>query len=71
MEQWTTDVWAAIMAAFIVGAVIGCTLVRVFNSSVRKQHELEKELKQTKLKWMSKNKNLNNTLSNQPNYFQV
>ncbi|HDL5780710.1 TPA: YhcB family protein, partial [Mannheimia haemolytica] len=48
MEQWTTDVWAAIMAAFIVGAVIGCTLVRVFNSSVRKQHELEKELKQTK-----------------------
>ncbi|WHP48163.1 YhcB family protein [Mannheimia bovis] len=48
MEQWTSDVWAAIAAAFIVGAVIGCTLVRVFNSNVRKQHELERELKQTK-----------------------
>ncbi|MEG9532742.1 YhcB family protein [Mannheimia indoligenes] len=48
MEQWTNDVWAAIAAAFIVGAVVGCTLVRVFNSNVRKQHELERELKQTK-----------------------
>ncbi|MEG9489649.1 YhcB family protein [Mannheimia indoligenes] len=48
MEQWTSDVWAAIAAAFIVGAVVGCTLVRVFNSHVRKQHELERELKQTK-----------------------
>ncbi|MEG9482185.1 YhcB family protein [Mannheimia sp. HC-2023] len=48
MEQWTSDVWAAIAAAFIVGAVVGCTLVRVFNSNVRKQHELERELKQTK-----------------------
>lgn len=48
MEQWTTDVWAAIMAAFIVGVVVGGTLVRVFNSNVRKQHELEKTLKQTK-----------------------
>lgn len=48
MEQWTTDIWAAIIAAFVVGTVVGCTLVRVFNSNVRKQHELEKELKQTK-----------------------
>lgn len=48
MEQWTTDVWAAIAAALIVGCVIGSTLVRVFNSNVKKQHELEKELKQTK-----------------------
>lgn len=48
MEQWTSDVWAAIAAAFIVGTVVGCTLVRVFNSNVRKQHELERELKQTK-----------------------
>lgn len=48
MEQWATDVWAAIAAAFIVGIIVGCTLVRVFNSNVKKQLELEKELKQTK-----------------------
>lgn len=48
MEQWATDVWAAIAAAFIVGIIVGCTLVRVFNSNVKKQFELEKELKQTK-----------------------
>lgn len=48
MEQWTIDVWAAIGAAFIVGAVIGCTMVRVFHSGVKKQHDLEQQLKQTK-----------------------
>lgn len=48
MEQWTSDVWAAIIAAFIVGSVVGCTMVRVFHSNVRKQHELERELKQTR-----------------------
>ncbi|QLB18903.1 YhcB family protein [Mannheimia granulomatis] len=48
MEQWTLDVWAAIGAAFIVGAVIGCTMVRVFHSGVKKQHDLEQQLKQTK-----------------------
>ncbi|HGO5854810.1 TPA: YhcB family protein [Mannheimia haemolytica] len=48
MEQWTSDVWTAIIAAFIVGTVVGCTLVRVFHSNVRKQHELERELKQAK-----------------------
>ncbi|EXI61837.1 hypothetical protein A6B39_04775 [Mannheimia granulomatis] len=48
MEQWTIDVWTAIGAAFIVGAVIGCTMVRVFHSGVKKQHDLEQQLKQTK-----------------------
>lgn len=48
MEQWTIDIWAAIAAAFIIGAVIGSTLVRIFHSGVKKQHELEKSLKQTK-----------------------
>lgn len=47
MEQWTMDIWAAIGAAFIIGAIIGCTLVRALHSGVRKQHELEAELKQT------------------------
>lgn len=48
MEQWSTDVWAAIGAAFLIGMIIGFTLVRVFHSGVKKQHELEAELKQTK-----------------------
>lgn len=48
MEQWATDVWTAIFAAFVIGIIVGCTLVRVFHGRVRRHYELENELKQTK-----------------------
>ncbi|MDD0823034.1 YhcB family protein [Mannheimia sp. AT1] len=48
MEQWSMDIWAAICAALIIGIIIGSTLVRAFHSGVKKQHELEAELKETK-----------------------
>lgn len=58
MESWTSDIWAAISAAFIIGAVLGAILVRAFNSNVKKQHELEKTLKQAKANINEKNQQL-------------
>lgn len=58
MEQWTSDIWIAIAAAFIVGAVLGAILVRAFNSNVKKQHELEQTLKLAKADINEKNQQL-------------
>lgn len=48
MEQWTSDVWTAIIFALVFGFFIGYTFVRAFSANVQKQNELEKELKHTK-----------------------
>ncbi|WP_244238766.1 hypothetical protein [Actinobacillus indolicus] len=37
MEQWSGNVWTAIIAAFIVGCIISYVVVRATNSNVKKQ----------------------------------
>ncbi|AUI65659.1 MULTISPECIES: YhcB family protein [Glaesserella] len=46
MEQWSGNVWTAIIAAFIVGCIIGYVFVRATNSNVKKQLQLEADLKE-------------------------
>ncbi|KMK52356.1 membrane protein [[Actinobacillus] muris] len=43
--QWSNDVWLAIIAAFVIGAIIGYVILRATNVSMQKQHKLEQELK--------------------------
>ncbi|EFL79714.1 YhcB family protein [Actinobacillus pleuropneumoniae] len=50
MEQWTPDVWLAIGAAFFVGIIVGCAIVRVLKGNVKQHIQLETELKATKEK---------------------
>lgn len=71
MEQWASDIWIAIAAAFIVGAVLGAILVLAFNSNVRKQHELEQTIKQAKADINEKINNLRNILNNPLSYFPL
>ncbi|MDG6264708.1 YhcB family protein [Glaesserella parasuis] len=47
MEQWSGNVWTAIIAAFIVGCIISYVVVRATNSNVKKQLKLEANLKET------------------------
>lgn len=48
MEQWSGNVWTAIIAAFIVGLVVGFVVLRVMKGNVQKQIQIESELKATK-----------------------
>ncbi|MBF0785444.1 DUF1043 family protein [Muribacter muris] len=43
--QWSNDVWLAIIAAFVIGVIIGYVILRATNVSMQKQHKLEQELK--------------------------
>lgn len=70
MEQWTPDVWLAIGAAFFVGIVVGCAIVRVLKGNVKQHIQLETELKATKEKLRSKNNSLSNISNNPPHCFQ-
>ena len=45
MEQWTPDVWLAIGAAFFVGIIVGCAVVRALKGNVKQHIQLEAELK--------------------------
>lgn len=45
MEQWTSEIWTAVIVAFLVGTSVGYFVVRTTNSNVQKQHKLEAELK--------------------------
>ncbi|MDG6449487.1 YhcB family protein [Glaesserella parasuis] len=47
MEQWSGNVWTAIIAAFIIGCIISYVVVRATNSNVKKQLQLEADLKDT------------------------
>ncbi|WGE89926.1 YhcB family protein [Actinobacillus arthritidis] len=48
MEQWTPNVWFAICAAFFVGIIVGCAVVRALKGNVKQHIQLETELKATK-----------------------
>ncbi len=50
MEQWTPDVWLAIVAAFFVGIIVGSAVVRVVKGNVKQHIQLETELKAAKEK---------------------
>ncbi|MGX2950064.1 YhcB family protein [Ursidibacter sp. B-7004-1] len=45
MEQWSNEIWLAIVAAFIVGAIIGYVVLKATNANAQKQQKLENELK--------------------------
>ncbi|KAE9541476.1 YhcB family protein [Ursidibacter maritimus] len=45
MEQWSNDIWLAILAAFIVGIIIGYVVLKATNANAQKQQKLENELK--------------------------
>lgn len=48
--QWSNDVWLAIIAAFIIGVIVGYVILRATNVSMQKQHKLENELKEATAK---------------------
>lgn len=50
VEQWTSEIWAAIGSAFIVGIIIGFVVVRATKGNVKQQIQLENELKAAKAK---------------------
>lgn len=45
MEQWSNEVWLAVVAAFIIGFILGYVVLRATNANVQKQHKLEQDLK--------------------------
>ncbi|WP_373779260.1 YhcB family protein, partial [Glaesserella sp.] len=45
MEQWSGNVWTAIIAAFVVGLILGYVIFRATNANAQKQQKLEKDLK--------------------------
>lgn len=45
MEIWSSEVWLAIVAAFIVGLIVGYVALRVTNANVQKQQQLAHALK--------------------------
>ncbi|MDH2998474.1 hypothetical protein A1D22_10725 [Pasteurellaceae bacterium LFhippo2] len=51
MEQWSGNVWTAIIAAFVVGVIIGYVILRATNISLQKQQKLEADLKQATQKF--------------------
>ena len=50
MEHWTSDIWLAIIVAFIVGIILGYVALRVTNANLQKQQKLANELKETTAK---------------------
>lgn len=50
MGHWSANVWTAIIAAFVVGFIVGFAVLRTMKGNVKKQLELEAELKDTKNK---------------------
>lgn len=51
IAQWSSEIWLAIVAAFIVGFIIGYVVLRATNANVQKQLKLEGELKQANEKF--------------------
>lgn len=51
MEQWSGNVWTAIIAAFVVGIILGYVILRATNISLQKQKKLEADLKQASEKF--------------------
>ncbi len=47
MEHWTSDIWGAVIVAFIVGLLLGYVVIRATKGSVQKQLKIEAELKAT------------------------
>ncbi|MCK3657041.1 hypothetical protein A4G19_15370 [Pasteurellaceae bacterium Macca] len=45
--QWTNEIWLAIIAAAVVGFIVGYVLMRATNANAQKQQKLENELKET------------------------
>ncbi|MDO4698384.1 MAG: DUF1043 family protein [Pasteurellaceae bacterium] len=45
MEQWSNEIWLAIVAALVVGFIVGYVTLRVTNANVQKQQQLANELK--------------------------
>lgn len=45
MEQWSNEIWLAIIAALIIGFILGYVVLRATNVNVQKQHQLEQDLK--------------------------
>lgn len=45
MENWTNEIWLAIGAAFIIGMIVSCAVLRMTKGNIQKQLKLENELK--------------------------
>lgn len=45
--EWSANVWTAIIAAFIVGCIVGAALLKTVKGNVQKQLQLEQDLKNT------------------------
>lgn len=48
MSEWTNEVWTAIIAAFVIGVIVGFVILRSFKGNVQQQIKLESELKATR-----------------------
>lgn len=45
MEQWSNEIWLAIIAALVVGFIAGYVTLRATNANVQKQQQLATDLK--------------------------
>lgn len=50
MENWSNDIWFAVIAAFVVGIIVGYMILRATNSNMQKQHKLAQDLKEATAK---------------------
>ncbi|SUB58304.1 Putative cytochrome d ubiquinol oxidase subunit 3 [Phocoenobacter uteri] len=48
MQNWTNEMWTAVVIAFIIGLIIGYVVLGLTKGSVKKHVKLEKEFKKVK-----------------------
>ena len=46
MEHWSSDIWLAIVMAFVVGIILGYVVLKATNANLQKQQKLANELKE-------------------------
>ena len=50
MEHWTSDIWLAIVVAFVVGIILGYVVLKATNANLKKQQKLANDLKEATAK---------------------
>ena len=50
MEHWTSDIWLAIVVAFVVGIILGYVVLKATNDNLKKQQKLANDLKEATAK---------------------
>lgn len=71
MENWTTEIWLAIVGGFTLGFIFAYILISLTKSSVKKQAETEMELKRVKEELQTKREQLEQHFSESADLFKT